>query len=71
MSGKYDLTVNVDLCREYYKKVNAPVKEFYSFENSAHSPLFEEHERFMDILKRDVLNSHAQCQIKRKTVCNI
>jgi len=51
--------------------VNAPVKEFYSFENSAHSPLFEEHERFMDILKRDVLNSHAQCQIKRKTVCNI
>jgi len=60
MSVKYDLTVNVDLCREYYKRVIAPVKGFYSFENSAHSPLFEEHEKFMEILKRDVLNLHTQ-----------
>ena len=63
-SGKYDLTVNVDLSKAYYEKIQAPVKGFYTFENSAHSPLFEEPQRVkqifaMDILKgRTVLSDH-------------
>jgi pimeloyl-ACP methyl ester carboxylesterase len=57
MSGKYDLTVNVELSREYYKCLYAPLKGFYTFENSAHSPLFEEPERFRKILEQDVLKS--------------
>ena len=34
--------MNVDLSKAYLEKLQAPVKGFYTFENSAHSPLFEE-----------------------------
>lgn len=54
--GKYDLTVNIDLSRDYYNRLNAPMKGFYTFGHSAHSPLFEEPERFREILVKDVLN---------------
>lgn len=54
-SGKYDLTVNVDLSRAYYKKLKAPKKGFYTFSKSAHSPLFEEPDRFKEILENDIL----------------
>jgi pimeloyl-ACP methyl ester carboxylesterase len=56
MCGKYDLTVNVDLSRDYYNLLQAPLKGFYTFENSAHGPLFEEPERFREILEKDILN---------------
>lgn len=55
-SGKYDLTVNVDLSRAYFQMLQAPVKGFYLFENSAHSPLFEEPEKVRRIIEHDVLN---------------
>lgn len=55
--GKYDLTVNVDLTRDYYNRLNAPIKGFYTFANSAHGPLFEEPERFREILAKDVLHA--------------
>lgn len=54
MSGKYDLTVNYDLSREYLTKMDAPLKGFYTFHNSAHSPIFEEPDKFLEILIKDV-----------------
>ncbi len=48
--GRHDLTVNTALTREYYDKLKAPVKRFFLFENSAHSPLFEEPERFREVV---------------------
>ncbi|MDD4604541.1 MAG: alpha/beta hydrolase [Bacteroidales bacterium] len=56
-SGKYDLTVNHDLSREYLDKLQAPVKGFYTFTESAHSPIFEEPERLREILVKDVLKA--------------
>ena len=55
ISGKYDLTVNVDLSKDYYNRLHAPLKGFYTFGNSAHGPLFEEPERFREILEKNVL----------------
>lgn len=55
ISGTYDYTVNYKLSKEYLNKLKAPLKGFYSFEDSAHSPLFEEPEKFIDILLQDVL----------------
>jgi pimeloyl-ACP methyl ester carboxylesterase len=55
-SGKYDLTVNHDLSAAYLDQLQAPVKGFYTFGNSAHSPIFEEPERVNEILVKDVLN---------------
>jgi pimeloyl-ACP methyl ester carboxylesterase len=54
-SGVYDYTCNYSLSREYFNQIEAPVKGFYSFEQSAHSPIFEEPERARKILLEDVL----------------
>ncbi|MBN8547496.1 MAG: alpha/beta hydrolase [Ignavibacteria bacterium] len=54
LSGIHDLTVNYELSREYLKKIDAPVKGFYTFEKSAHSPMHEEPARFIDIMREDV-----------------
>jgi pimeloyl-ACP methyl ester carboxylesterase len=58
-SGRYDLTVHTALSKEYLEKIEAPVKGFYTFRNSAHSPMFEEPGRLLEILTRDVLNMKA------------
>ncbi|WP_372948544.1 alpha/beta fold hydrolase [Mariniphaga sp.] len=57
MCGKHDLTVNIDLTKDYYNRLDAPLKGFYTFENSAHGPLFEEPERFMEILVKGMLKT--------------
>lgn len=54
--GQYDLTVNIDLSKDYCNRLIAPLKGFYTFENSAHGPLFEEPEHFREILEHDILN---------------
>ena len=56
LSGAYDYTVNYQMAKDYCKEIIAPLKAFYTFENSAHSPMFEEPERFNEILVKDVLN---------------
>ncbi|PKP07008.1 MAG: alpha/beta hydrolase [Bacteroidetes bacterium HGW-Bacteroidetes-5] len=53
--GIFDYTVSYNLAKEYFEKIKAPVKGFYTFENSAHSPIFEEPDRVNKILIADVL----------------
>ena len=53
--GVYDYTVSYPLARSYFQQLVAPVKGFYTFNHSAHSPLFEEAERLHEILRTDVL----------------
>ena len=55
LAGRHDYTCYYGLQREYFEAVEAPVKAFYTFEDSAHSPLFEEPERARQILTTDVL----------------
>jgi len=43
------------LVKDYSEKLEAPVKSFYTFEQSAHSPIFEEPEKSLRILREDVL----------------
>lgn len=50
LAGKYDYTCWYDLQKEYCEMLQAPEKEFYTFQNSAHSPLFEEPEKARQIL---------------------
>jgi pimeloyl-ACP methyl ester carboxylesterase len=53
--GIYDYTVSYTEARSYFEKLKAPIKGFYTFEHSAHSPLFEEPEKMQKILQQDVL----------------
>jgi len=54
-TGAHDLTANHDLARMFFDQIDAPVKGFYTFDASAHSPLFEEPQRAREILRQDVL----------------
>jgi pimeloyl-ACP methyl ester carboxylesterase len=53
--GVYDYTVSYPLAKSYYERLEAPVKGFYTFKHSAHSPLFEEPARMREIVRADVL----------------
>ena len=55
MHGVHDLTCSIEVARDYFDVLDAPRKAFYTFEDSALSPLFEEPERFCSILREDVL----------------
>lgn len=48
--GAHDLTAMPALSRDYFDRIDAPVTDYHVFENSAHSPLFEEPERARAIL---------------------
>lgn len=54
-SGIYDYTVNYSMSEAYLKKLGTPVKGFYLFKESAHSPIFEEPEKMEHIIREDVI----------------
>jgi pimeloyl-ACP methyl ester carboxylesterase len=54
--GIFDYTCSYTLAKDYFHKLKAPTKGFYTFWESAHSPIFEEPEKLRNILLEDVLN---------------
>jgi pimeloyl-ACP methyl ester carboxylesterase len=62
--GIYDYTVSYVLAKEYFEKLQTPLKGFYTFEQSANSPLFEEPEKMVHIMLEDVLAG------KNNLICN-
>ncbi len=53
--GEYDYTVSYAPMKSWFGHLEAPLKGFYTFERSAHSPMFEEPEAMGHILREDVL----------------
>ena len=53
--GVYDYTCSYEEAKIYFEKIKAPVKGFYIFEKSAHSPFFEEPDKMEKIIREDVL----------------
>src|SRR5579859_2621724 len=60
LHGTYDYTVSFPLAKAYCEQIRAPIKGFYTFEQSAHSPMFEEPSRTVRILRDDVLAGTAR-----------
>ncbi len=58
--GAYDYTCSYKLAKEYFGLINAPVKGFYTFDISAHSPIFEEPDKTSRILVNDVLGLQTE-----------
>ena len=54
--GLYDYTCSYELAKKYFDNITAPIKGFYTFDQSAHTPLFEEPEKANRILINDVKN---------------
>lgn len=53
-SGYYDYTTPITLSKELLEKLEAPEKNFYTFYNSAHSPLWEENELVIEAMLEHV-----------------
>lgn len=53
--GREDYIINYNLTKEYFQKLEAPKKEFFTFDKSAHFPPFEEAEKFNDIIVNQIL----------------
>lgn len=59
--GIYDYTTSYSLAKDYFTEIEAPLKGFYTFDQSAHSPLFEEPEKMQGVIE-DILtetNKHT------------
>ncbi len=56
LHGVHDYTVSYTEARSFYERLDAPLKGFYTFAQSAHSPLFEEPVRTCAIMRGDVVN---------------
>ena len=48
--GVYDYQAAYPVAKRYFEQVVAPKKEFFTFENSAHGTLFEEPEKFLQVM---------------------
>lgn len=51
IQGAYDYQTSTVVAKEYFDQLEAPSKEYFLFEHSAHSPLIEEPERFTEVLR--------------------
>ena len=56
LHGLHDFTCSFSVAEAYFERLKAPLKGFYVFAHSAHSPIFEEPGRVQEILRVDVLN---------------
>lgn len=54
LSGNYDYTTPITLSKELYQTIEAPEKSFYTFHNSAHSPLWEENKLVIEAMLKHV-----------------
>ena len=58
--GIYDYTCSYTEAKLYFNKLKAPLKGFYTFDLSAHCPLFEEPAKMNKIIREDVLNGRNE-----------
>jgi pimeloyl-ACP methyl ester carboxylesterase len=57
--GIYDYTCSYSEAKSYFEKLKAPTKGFYTFGQSAHSPIFEEPLKVREIVLHDILRGSA------------
>ena len=62
IQGTSDYETSYSVAKEYFDSLQAPLKRFYTFENSAHSPIFEEPEKFDDVLKEILLDQEKMAK---------
>jgi pimeloyl-ACP methyl ester carboxylesterase len=58
--GRHDMVTPTQLAREYFDRIDAPLKAWYEFEESAHFPHFEQPDRFTAALS-ELRNSWGEC----------
>ena len=54
--GREDYTTNQDMAYSYYEKLIAPEKNFFWFEGFGHNNCYEDPDRFISIIRDEILN---------------
>lgn len=49
--GTYDYQTSYIVAKEFYDQLKAPEKQFFTFENSAHCPIFDDTDRFNKMIR--------------------
>jgi pimeloyl-ACP methyl ester carboxylesterase len=57
--GLHDYQTTYTAAKKYFDSLRAPVKKFYTFLHSAHSPHIEEYDAFERIVKNDILSTDS------------
>lgn len=52
--GRHDYNTPFELAEKYFNQLQAPWKELIWFENSAHSPMYEEPEKFCEVMSQKI-----------------
>ncbi len=52
ISGEYDIACSVNLVKDYYENISAPVKAMVTIENCVHSPHIDRPEAFAEVFKK-------------------
>ncbi len=55
LEGRWDVNAMASLVEAYHNRLDAPVNRLIWFENSGHTPLYEEPTRFVDVMVNTVL----------------
>lgn len=59
VKGRWDINASNALAEEYFALLNAPHKEWFWFEDSAHTPSWDEPSHFIDVMVNTVLAQTA------------
>lgn len=65
IGGIFDHTVSYTLAKKYFGVLRAPIKGFYTFDQSAHSPVFEEPNKMKCIIQEDVFSATTNLADKK------
>ncbi len=55
--GRHDYNTPFAIAKEWFDKLDAPEKQWFWFENSAHSPVFEEADKWNEIIAQKVFGA--------------
>lgn len=58
LHGAYDYQTSYTVAKDFYRQLKAPKKQFFTFENAAHCPIFDEPDKFNKIL-REILKKRT------------
>lgn len=58
VQGLHDYNIPHSQVKRYFDELKAPYKKFYSFEKSAHSPYFEEVDKFNKVIRDEILSKY-------------
>lgn len=56
-NGYYDYTCPTPMVETFYNSISSPNKDIYIFENSAHSPLWEENDKVIKIMLEKIISN--------------